>query len=72
MIPLGREAELFISECYFYDKSVKNHLNLKTLQAHLAEIRPKRLILTHMGEDMLARLDTLGIETAADGMVVEI
>jgi len=72
LIPLGREAELFISECYFYDKSVKNHLNLKTLQAHLAEIRPKRLILTHMGEDMLQRIDTLGIETASDGLVVEI
>jgi ribonuclease BN (tRNA processing enzyme) len=72
LIPLGRDADLFISECYFYDRTVKNHLNLKTLQAHLSEIKPKRLILTHMGEDMLARLDTLSYETAADGMLVEI
>jgi ribonuclease BN (tRNA processing enzyme) len=72
LIPLGQNADLFISECYFYDRMVKNHMNLKTLSAHLAEIKPKRLILTHMGEDMLGRIGTLGIETAADGMVVEI
>jgi phosphoribosyl 1,2-cyclic phosphodiesterase len=51
---------------------VKNHLNLKTLEAHLGEIKPKRLILTHMGEEMLARLDSIACEAAADGMVVEI
>jgi len=72
LIPLGRDADLFISECYFYDRQVKNHLNLKTLEAHLAEIRPKRLILTHMGEDMLARIDRFSYETASDGMVIEI
>jgi ribonuclease BN (tRNA processing enzyme) len=72
LIPLGRDADLFISECYFYDRVVKNHLNLKTLQARLPEIKPKRLILTHMGEDMLGRLGALPYETAADGMVVEI
>jgi ribonuclease BN (tRNA processing enzyme) len=72
LIPLGRDADLFISECYFYDRAVKNHLNLKTLQAHLFEIKPKRLILTHMGEDMLGRLDTLACEAASDGMVVDI
>jgi len=72
LIPLGRDADLFISECYFYDRAVKNHLNLKTLQAHLAEIRPKRLILTHMGDEMLARLDSIACEAASDGLVVEI
>jgi ribonuclease BN (tRNA processing enzyme) len=72
LIPLGRDADLFIAEASHYDKAVKNHLNLKTLEMHFAEIRPKRLILTHMGEDMLGRLETLAYETAADGMVVEI
>jgi ribonuclease BN (tRNA processing enzyme) len=72
LIPLGQNADLFISECSFYDRTVKNHLNLKTLEMHLPEIRPKRLILTHMGEDMLARLNSIACETATDGMVVEI
>jgi ribonuclease BN (tRNA processing enzyme) len=72
LIALGRDADLFISEAYYYDKVVKNHLSLKALQAHLAEIRPKRLVLTHMSDDMLGRLDTLAHETASDGMVVEL
>jgi ribonuclease BN (tRNA processing enzyme) len=72
LIPAAREADLFIAEAYMYDKVVKNHLSLKTLEAHLPAIKPKRLVLTHMSDDMLARLDTLDYMTASDGMVVEI
>ncbi|HEX3116814.1 MAG TPA: MBL fold metallo-hydrolase [Bradyrhizobium sp.] len=71
LIPLGRDADLFIAEAYYYDKLVKNHLSLKTLEANLAKINPKRLILTHMSEDMLGRLDSLAYTAASDGMVVE-
>jgi ribonuclease BN (tRNA processing enzyme) len=72
LIPTGRDADLFIAEAYTFDKIVKNHLSLKTLEAHLADINPKRLVLTHMSDDMLGRLDTLPYTTASDGMVVEI
>lgn len=72
LIPLGRDADLFIAEAYYYDKVVKNHLSLTTLQAHLAEIKPKRLILTHMSDDMLGRLETLDHMAASDGMMVEL
>jgi ribonuclease BN (tRNA processing enzyme) len=72
LIPAARDADLFIAEAYYYDKAVKNHLSLKTLEAHLAEIRPKRLILTHMSDDMLGRLGALAYEAASDGMVVDI
>jgi ribonuclease BN (tRNA processing enzyme) len=72
LIPLARDADLFIAEAYYYEKVVKNHLSLKTLEAHLPEIKPKRLILTHMSDDMLGRLDTLDYTTASDGMIVEL
>jgi ribonuclease BN (tRNA processing enzyme) len=72
LIPAARDADLFIAEAYYYDKAVKNHLSLKTLEAHLAEIKPKRLILTHMSDDMLGRLGALAYEAASDGMVVEL
>jgi ribonuclease BN (tRNA processing enzyme) len=72
LIPLARDADLFIAEAYYYDKVVKNHLSLKTLEAHLPEIKPKRLILTHMSDDMLGRLDTLDHTAASDGMIVEL
>jgi ribonuclease BN (tRNA processing enzyme) len=72
LIPAARDADLFIAEAYYYDKVVKNHLSLKTLEAHLPEIKPKRLILTHMSDDMLGRLDMLAYPAASDGMIVEL
>jgi ribonuclease BN (tRNA processing enzyme) len=72
LIPAAHDADLFIAEAYTYDKVVKNHLSLKTLEAHLPEINPKRLVLTHMSDDMLGRLDTLDYTAASDGMVVEL
>jgi len=72
LISAARGADLLIAEAYYYDKIVKNHLSLKTLEAHLPEIDARRLILTHMSDDMLGRLGTLAHTTASDGMVVEL
>jgi ribonuclease BN (tRNA processing enzyme) len=72
LIDAARGADLFIAESYFYDRVVKNHLSLRTLEAHLPRIEPKRLILTHMSDDMLGRLDHLAYTAASDGMVVEL
>jgi ribonuclease BN (tRNA processing enzyme) len=72
LIPAGRDADLFVAEAYYFDKIVKNHLSLKTLAAHLPEINPKRLVLTHMSDDMLGRLGELPYIAAHDGMVVEL
>ena len=70
LIPAAKDADLFIAEAYYYDKIVKNHLSLKTLEAHLPEINAKRVVLTHMSDDMLAREDDLPYTPASDGMVV--
>ena len=67
----GRDADLFICEAYTYDKTIKTHLDLKTLEMHLDEIHPKRLVLTHLSPDMLARLATIGYEVAEDGRLIE-
>ncbi|MBR1121712.1 MBL fold metallo-hydrolase [Bradyrhizobium lablabi] len=72
LIPAARGADLFIAEAYYYEKIVKNHLSLKTLEAHLGKINAKKLILTHMSDDMLGRLDSLPYPAANDGMIVEI
>jgi ribonuclease BN (tRNA processing enzyme) len=72
LIPAARGADLFIAEAYYYDKIVKNHLSLTTLEAHLSEINAKKLVLTHMSEDMLGRLDSLPHLAANDGMIVEL
>ena len=72
LVPAARDADLFICEAYYYDRIVKNHLSLVTLEQHLPRIQPKRLILTHMSDDMLARAGSLSYETASDGMTVDL
>ena len=72
LIDAAHGADLFICECYKYDQPVRAHLALATLRQHLPAIGAKRVILTHMSEDMLGRLDKVEYETADDGKVVEL
>ena len=72
IVDIGRDADLFICEAYTRDKPIPSHMALSLLERHLAQIRPKRLVLTHMSNDMLARRAELAFETAEDGMIVEL
>jgi ribonuclease BN (tRNA processing enzyme) len=72
LISAGRDADLFICEAYFYEREVRNHVSFKQVEKHLAAIRLKRLILTHMADEALTRMDGTDFETANDGMVVEL
>ncbi len=72
LIKIGREADLFLCEAYTRDNPVKTHMALSALERRLGQIRPKRVVLTHMSTDMLARRAELAVETAEDGMVVEL
>jgi len=70
LLKVADGADLFICESYFFEKQMKNHINYRTLTAHLAELRCKRLILTHMGEEILNRLGEVELEVAHDGIEV--
>lgn len=72
LVDAAKDADLFVAEAYFRDKKVPLHLDLETLESQLPRINPKRLILTHMSDEMLRRLDELNYETAEDGMIVSI
>ena len=72
LIEIGREADLFICEAYTRDKPIQTHMALSLLEKHLDQIRPKRLVLTHMSNDMLARRAEVPYETAEDGLIVKL
>lgn len=67
---LSAGADLLISECYSYDRDLPMHMSYATLKAHWGELGAKRVILTHMGPEMLARADEIAEECAWDGMIV--
>jgi len=72
MPAVAKDADLFICECYFHTKPVRFHMNYPTLKEHLDEFGAKRIILTHMGPEMLAQADNVPEECAHDGLVVEV
>jgi ribonuclease BN (tRNA processing enzyme) len=72
LIDVAKGADLFVCECNFFDKEVPGHLNYRTLMEKRPQLGCERLVLTHMSDDMLARLDELEVETAADGEVIEL
>ena len=72
LIPAAQDADLFIAEAYFRDKAIATHLSLNTIEANLEQLRPKRLVLTHMSDDMLGHPDRENFETAEDGMIITI
>lgn len=72
LIPAARDADLFIVEAYTFAQKTKLHMDFQTLAAHLPEVRAKRVILTHLSADMLARSGSLECESAADGIIVDL
>ena len=72
LIGIARDADLFVSEACTYDKPLPMHLAYRQLVENLPALRPRRLIITHMGDDMLARRGAIAHETAEDGLIVEI
>jgi ribonuclease BN (tRNA processing enzyme) len=74
LVPCGRGADLLIAEAWHYKSNYRFHLDFVTLKQHLNEIGAKRVILTHMNQDMIdrAKNNSLGIEAAEDGLVIEV
>ena len=72
LIEAARGADLFICECYTYEKPRKSHMTLADLREHLPRLGARRVILTHLGEDMLAHMAEVELDCAVDGMVLDI
>ncbi|MGH6736585.1 MAG: MBL fold metallo-hydrolase [Methyloceanibacter sp.] len=72
---VARGADLLISECFQYDVTLPIHLDYKTIDANYAKLGAKRVLLTHMGEAMLAQVGTVDRSrylVAEDGMVLDL
>lgn len=74
LVACANGADLFIAECYSYDKPVPYHTNWVTLLPNLARLGAKRVLITHMNDQMLARQEearAAGVLLAEDGLVVD-
>jgi ribonuclease BN (tRNA processing enzyme) len=72
LVEAANGADLFICEAYFFEKKVKYHLDYQTLLAQRNQLACKRIVLTHMSDDMLGRLANLELEYAEDGKLIRL
>ena len=67
LLDVSKLADLFICEAYTYEKEKKAHLSYRDIETHYNELTCKRLLLTHMSDEMLAHIQDIDIEGAVDG-----
>ena len=72
LVELAQGADLLIAEGYTDQRRIRFHLDVATLQRYAGRLAARRVILTHLSAELLARADELGWETASDGMTLEL
>jgi len=72
LLEVARDADVFIMECYAPNGPCATHTDWDTLSAYLPELTAKRVLLTHLNPDMLARRDSLSVGALHDGMVIDV
>ena len=75
LVPAGRGADLYMMECFQFEGAPRFHTSWQTIARNLDRISPKRVMLTHMAEPMLARRHEVAdprVVLAEDGLVLEV
>jgi len=71
LVALADASDLFLCECNdLHDQAYEGHMSYQTLSARFDRLNTKRLVLTHLGPEMLAAAPDLEVECAADGMEI--
>jgi ribonuclease BN (tRNA processing enzyme) len=80
LLAVADGADLLIAEAYYHHKAIPYHLRYTDLAGHAGELTSRRIVLTHLSADMLARgdrsraerRDEFGFETAHDGLIIRL
>lgn len=65
-------ADLFLCECSTYETRLDIHVSYPEVAAEAAALGCRRILLTHLGDEVLARASSLGLECATDGMTIDL
>ena len=67
LVDAAKGSDLFLCEATSYDRPLPFHLTYTSVVAHRDEFRTARLMLTHLGAEMVDRAASLPIESVRDG-----
>ena len=68
----SRQSDLFLCECTFFETRVPMHLDYPRIAEQKQRFESKRIILTHLGHEVLRRHHEVEEETASDGLLVRL
>ncbi len=69
---LAADANLFICECVQMQEGFEYHLSHERLDGERSRFSCDRIVLTHLGSEVLSDLDRVNFETARDGLRLKI
>ncbi|MEA2930558.1 MAG: hypothetical protein QOG38_2986 [Hyphomicrobiales bacterium] len=75
LLAVARGADLFIVECYEYEREFSGHMTWKTIERRKADFAARRIMVTHMNATVLSRLDEVraaGVLVAEDGLAMDL
>ncbi|HUE38239.1 MAG TPA: MBL fold metallo-hydrolase [Candidatus Binatia bacterium] len=66
------DVDLFLCECCYWETQVGFHINYPEFERNRPRIGARRVVLSHLGREVLGKLDRVKEECARDGMVIEL
>jgi ribonuclease BN (tRNA processing enzyme) len=69
LIDAASGADLFFCEATTFDTPIPNHLTYRTVADNCRRFNARRVVLTHVGPDVLAQREHLALELAEDGQL---
>ncbi len=66
------EVQLFICEATLFDESFEYHLSCTRLQKERRRFKCKRMLLTHLGSEVLENLERVDFDLAQDGLLLKL
>lgn len=70
LLTISEHADLFICEGSFYEIPFKQHIRIKDLLGKLDQITAKKIVITHVGEEVLRNIERIPLTIAEDGMIL--
>jgi ribonuclease BN (tRNA processing enzyme) len=72
LVEASAGADLFVCECTGWDTPLYSHISHAELCAHAEELHGVRMVLVHLGPEMLAHCAESRWPCAEDGMVIQL
>jgi ribonuclease BN (tRNA processing enzyme) len=72
LVEHSRDVDLFICECCYFETRMDSHLDYPRLAENRGRFGSKRLILSHLGREVLDRRKEIEIELATEGLTVDV